>query len=147
MAKRLSEEEKLNIIAMVATGRSYRETAKQFGISLATVSAVCNSEQYKPNETEHEKRVRVQQDIIDKIEGEYGNMYVLLSKLLAQAGKDNAIESLNSVSALKAVGILIDKILAVRDFKTKNTSPIDSAEALNRICKAIEGVNGGKEDE
>lgn len=147
MAKRLSEEEKLNIIAVVATGRSYREAAKQFGVSVGTISSICTAEKTKLNKTEHKKRESVQIDIVERIEGEYGNMYELLSKLLRQAGKDEAIESLNSVSALKAAGILIDKMLAIREFKTKNTSPVDSAAALDRICTAIESVSGGKENE
>lgn len=147
MAKRLSEEEKLNIIAVVATGRSYREAAKQFGVSVGTISSICTAEKTKLNKTEHKKRESVQFDIVERIEGEYGNMYELLSKLLRQAGKDEAIEGLNSVSALKAAGILIDKMLAIREFKTKNTSPVDSAAALDRICAAIESVSGSKENE
>lgn len=116
MPKRLSEREKSNIITAVCTGSSYRQAARQFGVSVGTVAKICKSENCKMNDNEHKKKESVQIDIVKKIEGEYGRMYDILSKLLSRAGKDEAINKLDSVDSLKAAGILIDKIVSVKEF-------------------------------
>lgn len=126
MAKRLSDREKSNIISAVETGSSYRQAARQFGVSVGTVSAICKKDKSNLNENERKKRESVQIDIVNKIEGEYDHMYDILSKLLFQAGKETSIKNLDSVGALKAAGILIDKIVAIKDFK-KRTTALDGA--------------------
>ncbi|MGI6663893.1 MAG: helix-turn-helix domain-containing protein [Christensenellaceae bacterium] len=138
MARRLTEEEKLQLVAHYAETRNYSETARVFGVSVNTVkNAVKNNADFA--EKCKQKKEEVSETVLEHMGAKAPEVIGVIDTYLQALMDREKIEKATVAQISTVIGTLLDKY-AMLD-KIKRDSDIE--EELKRAIDLLGGVRSG----
>ena len=132
MAK-LSDRQHKAMIARYAETQNYRQVAREFGVSEATVRNHCKGDA-QTSQLCAQKKEENTQDILSFMESRKGKVFDILDKILEGLNDDDKIKRTGLQALATAYGIVIDKV-------TQNAPQTDSAQ-LQRAKEILGEVDG-----
>lgn len=122
MARRLTEEEKAQIIADAALLCNYREVARKHGVSDITVRRLCHD--MEMSQIVAEKREKCIVSMQEFLATKTGEATDLISQIMAEISKPERIEKTSTKDLATIFGILVDKFAGLGQRDINDVIPI-----------------------
>lgn len=141
MAKKLSDKERMKIVADYVDNQNYSETARMNNVDTETVRRIVKADKDFARKSE-EKKLENIQSTIEYMQTQHDTKKRILDKLLkAIETKSENVDMFTNIRDLAtAYGILVDKELKVLELKTKTANEEEELQKVKDLLVTIKEV-------